>query len=78
MQEIKDTLSLIVSLQKDMQKNIGKLDAKIDHVEDKLNNKIDRNRTEMLFYYKNLDKKLDDNLKDIGEMFQELFTNMPA
>ena len=129
MDEIKSTLGLILSLQKDMKKDIGKLDQKIDNVEKRLNERIDkveinlkkveenlnekidkvetslnekidkvetnlnekidkveenldhkieRVRVENLIYYMNLNQKLNDNLEDIGEMFRELYGNVPA
>lgn len=89
MDEIKSTLGLILSLQKDMQKDIGKLDQKIDNVEaslnekidkveEKLDHKIERVRVENMMYYMNLNQKLNDNLEDIGEMFRELYGNVPA
>ena len=111
MDEIKSTLGLIISLQKDMQKDIGKLDQKIDNVEknlneridkvetslnekidkvetnlnekidkveEKLDHKIERVRVENMIYYMNLNQKLNDNLEDIGEMFRELYGNVPA
>ena len=100
MDEIRSTLGLILSLQKDMQKDIGKLDQKIDNVEKSLNERIDkvetslneridkveenldhkieRVRIENMMYYMNLDKKLNDNLEDIGEMFRDLYGNIPA
>lgn len=75
----------IDKLEEKVDSNYEKLDNKIDAVNENLNNKIDelehkvdRNRVEALLYYKNLDKKLDENLEDIGEMFQDLFSNMPA
>ena len=111
MDEIKSTLGLILSLQKDMKKDIGKLDQKIDNVEKRLNERIDkvetslnekidkvetnlnekidkveenldhkieRVRVENMIYYMNLNQKLNDNLEDIGEMFRELYGNVPA
>lgn len=92
MEEINEKLNLMIDLQKYMQKDLTnlndkyeKLDNKIDAVNenlnskiDKLEHKVDRNRVEALLYYKNLDKKLDENLEDIGEMFRDLFSNMPA
>ena len=96
MDEIKSTLGLILSLQKDMKKDIGKLDQKIDNVEKRLNERIDkveinlkkveekidhrieRVRVENMIYYINLNQKLNDNLEDIGEMFRELYGNVPA
>ena len=111
MDEIKSTLGLILSLQKDMKKDIGKLDQKIDNVEknlneridkvetslnekidkvetnlnekidkveEKLDHKIERVRVENMIYYMNLNQKLNDNLEDIGEMFRELYGNVPA
>ena len=54
MDEIKSTLGLILSLQKDMKKDIGKLDQKIDNVEKRLNERIDKVEINL--------KKVEENL----------------
>ena len=65
MDEIKSTLGLILSLQKDMKKDIGKLDQKIDNVEKRLNERIDKVEINLKKVEENLNEKIDHRIERV-------------
>ena len=72
MDEIKSTLGLILSLQKDMKKDIGKLDQKIDNVEKVTFTSKETIKNDMMSEYPSFSKMMD-SWKENDNPFQDSY-----